>query len=101
MPVHRHQHDKRGSVYAFRAELDAWMAGRGAQLAPETPRRFRAVHGMAAAAVLAVAGAGLWWFLRDAVYETALLNARVLPLTDFEGVEQAAAISRDGRFVAF
>ena len=28
MPVHRHLHDKIGSVYAFRAELDAWVRGR-------------------------------------------------------------------------
>ena len=29
MPVHRHQHEKLGSVYAFRPELDAWAHGRG------------------------------------------------------------------------
>ena len=28
MPVHRHLHDRMGSVYAFRAELDAWARGR-------------------------------------------------------------------------
>src|ERR1700756_4373207 len=28
MPVHRHLHDKKGSVYAFRADLDAWMRTR-------------------------------------------------------------------------
>src|SRR5688572_31744477 len=28
MPVHRHVHDKRGSVYAFRSELDAWIEDR-------------------------------------------------------------------------
>jgi tetratricopeptide (TPR) repeat protein len=28
MPVHRHQHDKLGSVYAFRSELDAWRRTR-------------------------------------------------------------------------
>src|SRR5277367_1487602 len=28
MPVHRHQHDKRGSVYALTGELDAWIEGR-------------------------------------------------------------------------
>src|SRR4030095_10502136 len=38
---------------------------------------------------------------RDAAADSPLPNARVLPLTDFEGVEQAAAISRDGQFVAF
>jgi TolB-like protein/Flp pilus assembly protein TadD len=28
MPVHRHLHDKRGSVYALASELDAWQQGR-------------------------------------------------------------------------
>src|SRR6266702_4280655 len=28
MPVHRHLHDKLGSVYGSRAELDAWARGR-------------------------------------------------------------------------
>ncbi len=28
MPVHRHLHDKRGSVYASRPELDAWARSR-------------------------------------------------------------------------
>ena len=30
MPVHRHQHDRMGSVYAFRQELDAWSEQRRA-----------------------------------------------------------------------
>ncbi|HJX85181.1 MAG TPA: FlgO family outer membrane protein, partial [Candidatus Angelobacter sp.] len=28
LPVHRHQHDKLGSVYAFKPELSAWFNGR-------------------------------------------------------------------------
>ena len=28
LPVHRHFHDRRGSVYAYRAELDRWRKGR-------------------------------------------------------------------------
>jgi Tol biopolymer transport system component len=100
MPVRRHQHDKRGSVYAFRGELDVWMANRGAQLGPEPGPRFR--YGWLGVAALVVLVAGAWWFLRDDKSAgQPLLNARVIPLTDFEGVEQAAAISRDGRFVAF
>ena len=31
MPVHRHVHDKTGSVYAFRSELDVWSQSRSAQ----------------------------------------------------------------------
>ena len=32
MPVHRHVHAKRGSVYALAPELDAWLKGRRQQL---------------------------------------------------------------------
>jgi hypothetical protein len=32
MPVHRHLHDKRGSVYALTPELDQWLQGRKVQL---------------------------------------------------------------------
>jgi adenylate cyclase len=28
LPVHRHQHDKGGSVFALRSELDSWRSGR-------------------------------------------------------------------------
>jgi tetratricopeptide (TPR) repeat protein len=39
MPVHRHVHDKLGSVYAFRSELDAWWRGRGARVAQQEADR--------------------------------------------------------------
>ena len=32
MPVHRHVHDRRGSVYAFASELDAWLQSRRPRL---------------------------------------------------------------------
>jgi TolB-like protein/Tfp pilus assembly protein PilF len=35
MPVHRHVHDKRGSVYALAPELDAWLQSRRQQLRGE------------------------------------------------------------------
>ncbi len=35
MPVHRHVHDKRGSVYAYSSELDAWLQSRGLRLEEE------------------------------------------------------------------
>jgi TolB-like protein/Flp pilus assembly protein TadD len=35
MPIHRHVHDKRGSVYAYSSELDAWLGSRKLQLAVE------------------------------------------------------------------
>jgi tetratricopeptide (TPR) repeat protein len=35
LPVHRHLHSKRDSVYAFRAELDEWWTQRGAKVAEQ------------------------------------------------------------------
>jgi TolB-like protein/Tfp pilus assembly protein PilF len=35
MPVHRHLHDKRGSVYALSSELDAWWQSRNLRLQEE------------------------------------------------------------------
>ena len=35
MPVHRHLHDRMGSVYASRAELDAWTRSRNLRAAQE------------------------------------------------------------------
>ncbi|HMF59125.1 MAG TPA: hypothetical protein VK595_02065, partial [Vicinamibacterales bacterium] len=32
MPVHRHVHDKKGSVYAFQGELDVWARSRNLPL---------------------------------------------------------------------
>jgi TolB-like protein/tetratricopeptide (TPR) repeat protein len=38
MPVHRHVHEKRGSVYALTEELDAWIQSRKPRIdEPETP----------------------------------------------------------------
>jgi serine/threonine protein kinase/Tol biopolymer transport system component len=53
------------------------------------------------AAVLAIA-AGLWVYTtKSSVLADPLVNAQFTRLTDFEGSENDAAISRDGRFVAF
>src|SRR5580765_8048575 len=35
MPVHRHLHDRMGSVYAFRAELDDWARSRNLRPTPD------------------------------------------------------------------
>ncbi|HLJ73309.1 MAG TPA: hypothetical protein VKU62_01895, partial [Thermoanaerobaculia bacterium] len=44
MPVHRHLHEKLGSVYAYKSELDDWARERkvaqpARAAAPTTPRR--------------------------------------------------------------
>jgi len=123
MPVHRHQHDRMGSVYASRAELDAWVRGRnlpGAQengnqvASPDPPAsplpqpevatsrtkwKF-ALLLAAAGAVLAVV-AILWLQRTEYFWRNPIARARFQTVTDFDGMEQAAAVSRDGHFVAF
>ena len=42
MPVHRHLHDRMGSVYASRAELDAWSRSRN--LRTTSPRQIPLHH---------------------------------------------------------
>ena len=118
MPVHRYQHDKVGSVYAFRADLDAWArsrslvdgAGEGARggARPDaedglaTRRRGPGRWFLVAAGALLAAGVAVWQLQRrEPAWENPLADARFLGLTDFDGIEQAAALSRDGRFVAF
>jgi len=109
MPVHRHLHGRLGSVYAFPAELDAWWQGRnapppdqeGGLRRPAAGRRFLLWASVASAVVVVLAGA--FWFLRGSgsVWRNPLEDAQFRPLTDFEGNEFGAAVSRDGRFVAF
>jgi Tol biopolymer transport system component len=118
MPVHRHLHQKSGSVYAFRDELDAWLRGRhpastSVQADPSgvpptdpraegTPRRRRwMAAGFAAVAAAIALGAGLWLRSTEFLWRSPIDEARFQRLTDFEGVKQGAAISRDGRVVAF
>ncbi len=114
MPVHRHLHAKRGSVYGSRSELDAWWASRGQRLdsRPATSasgeiaqRPGHQYHWRvtALAAVLVSVGAAMAWLLDDSnrVPDDPLKGARYSMLTEFDGAEQAAALSRDGQFAAF
>lgn len=120
MPVHRHLHDKMGSVYASRAELDAWARSRNLRAgqengngssvpSPTAPprsatstfltRRF-VLPLMAAGAVLAIV-LSVWLRKTEYFWRSPIADARFQSVTDFEGVAQDAAVSRDGHFVAF
>ena len=122
MPVRRHVHDRMGSVYAFRADLDAWARSRNLPAAQEngndvlTPSlpapsqvapgstsltRWKLVLAVAAAVALLAIGAVLWFQRTEYFWRNPLTDARIQTVTDFDGVEEAAAVSRDGHFVAF
>jgi TolB-like protein/tetratricopeptide (TPR) repeat protein len=45
MPIHRHVHDKRGSIYAFGSELDAWLQSRKLSLEEEEKEEDKKHHG--------------------------------------------------------
>jgi Tol biopolymer transport system component len=143
MPVHRHVHDKQGSVYAFRSELDAWWGSRRGTLpdsgdsAPEPSLSPPPVHlppgspkvplaseeaadpevqatgftrmikrplGLAAtiaAVLLLVYIAVRFSYPAGETSRNPLANATFTRLTDWPGIEQAAEISRDGRWASF
>ena len=123
MPVRRHVHDRSGSVYASRAELDEWARSRNlppsqedgntekaASLPPPaepgpalagspTPRNLVLLV-VLAAAVVAI-GARSWLQRTEYFWRSPIADTRFQSVTDFDGLEQAAAVSRDGQFVAF
>ena len=122
MPVHRHQHDRTGSVYAFRADLDAWASSRqlraaqenaynagSLDAAPAQPQlvipapqtRWRLLLLLVTAGTVLAIGASLWLQRTEYFWRNPIAEARFQTITDLDGVEQAAAVSRDGHFVAF
>ncbi len=112
MPVHRHVHDKRGSVYALSEELDGWIQSRrsrpdevenqpepegepeaemppAAPISPAAITRRRTRLWFALAAVLCVClVAAVWLVLRHrstATREPAIRSLAVLPLRNLSG----------------
>ena len=127
MPVHRHQHDKQGSVFAFRSELDAWWKSRQGELAgdeaaesteqvqrapgdsdaPATrapgrkPRTQQLAALAAAALVLMCAAIGWYAVAHDLFWRNPLADAKFSPVLDISGEAETASISRDGKQFAF
>ena len=66
LPIHRHQHGRQGSVYAFKSELDAWREDRKeapepiAPVQPRKPRRLRLQLAVAAVIAALVCGLFAW-----------------------------------------
>jgi hypothetical protein len=69
---------------------------------PATPRRRPGVWSLIVTGAALAAALTIWQLQqRDGSGENPLADVRFVQLTDFDGVEAAAALSRDGRFVAF
>jgi Tol biopolymer transport system component len=120
MPVHRHLHDRLGSVFASRAELNTWVRGRNLRTAPEnngpapnptaqkphstistSTFRFGYVLLLGAAGIALAVGADVWLQRTEYFWRNPIADARFQTVTDFDGMAQDAAVSRDGHFVAF
>jgi Tol biopolymer transport system component len=123
MPIHRHLHEKRGSVYAFASELDRWTNSRKfplpgekdsennkngvSALAPAPAatshftRRWKFILLPLAFAFVAAACVLLWMQKTDRFWRNPIVGAQFQAVTDWGGREHAAAVSRDGQFAAF
>jgi TolB-like protein/tetratricopeptide (TPR) repeat protein len=99
LPVHRHIHNKLGSVYAYTTELDAWRSNRApapaidasdarAELEPIRRRPYARMVAAVAALALVLA-AGVIWLARQRTREpapgVAIRSLAVLPLANFSG----------------
>lgn len=101
LPVHRLPHEKRGSVYAYRSELEAWWESRGrgtveaAEASPEQRVSRRLIFGMAGGAATIALGA---YFGRNLFRTPAnacrhagsLGRNRVVSMAEFQGRIYAA-----------
>jgi len=102
LPVHRHLHEKRGTVYAHTAELDAWWRSRGSGLEQQAPVAGRKDRRFVLAAVLVASlmAAVLTWRIAVAIRTTSR-PMRAVPLTSYQGTETYPSFSPDGNHVAF
>jgi Tol biopolymer transport system component len=111
LPVYRHMHEERGTVYAYKAELDAWWNNRRPGLEQSeqvfAPTRSRRLAWLAAAAGLVlIIGGGAAWLYHDSsqtpVFGTVSSSGMTLrqvwaPAETIGPV----SVSRDGRYLAF
>ena len=106
LPVHRHLHDRRSSVFAYKAEIDAWWQTRRAALDPELPAAqpttptVRRVPWVTFAAIASLAGMAVW-FLRPPSPSRLELPLKLEPLTSHPGAQFGSSFSPDGSHFAF
>ena len=102
LPVHRHQHLARSSVYAYPTELDAWRAGRrpaaGETQSPPTSPARRLVPA-AALLLVTLLSAGGGRFVGPASAE-AQENGVTAKLEWSGNIDTLGQVSRDGRYLS-
>jgi hypothetical protein len=68
---------------------------------PRSHRRLRISILAAALALAVLASAAHRILASDYLWHNPIANARLATVTEFDGIEQSATISRDGKFIAF
>jgi Tol biopolymer transport system component len=104
LPVHRHLHEQRGSVYAFRAELDAWREQRSRPpAAPQAsdPAGQPRPGGRKKLWMLALPLVGGCLLVAFWLWPARGTEPTPVPLTTFQGNELDPAFSPDGSHIAF
>ena len=77
LPVHRHLHQKLGSVYAYTSELDTWLEGRRQQVEQPPPAPARSRSWAWIAAVVALTAVGLAAYLSRSDVPHSAIGGRI------------------------
>ncbi len=98
LPVHRHTHESRSTVYAYPSEIDAWRAGR--KVAPEpAPRPLWKIPAFGLTMLLSLVMVGNGVRPVAAQQAGGAKTARQVWLT--RATDDPLAVSPDGRYFAF
>lgn len=100
LPVHRHRHGSRSSVYAYPNEIDAWRDSREADAGPTSFWRSRR---WAIAAVAATVGLTIWFgpFLNPPAPLVEASGAQLRQLWSGPDVDVFGSVSPDGRLLSY
>ena len=110
LPVHRHLHERRSSVFAYKSEVGAWWRSRQSiledptQQPSEVPLRpTRSTHRMWwvwLLALIPISGAAVW-LMWPAPVRSIRSPLNFEPLTSYPGSQYAPSFSPDGNHFAF
>lgn len=99
LPVHRHPHKQRDTVFASTAEIDTWTADRQITQPKAAPRPWGRRLSLAGLVGLLLAG-GIWLGVVSQA-PRARSDLKAIPLTTYPGIEAWPSLSPDGTQVAF
>jgi Tol biopolymer transport system component len=102
LPVHRHAHDKLGSIYAFTGEIDAWSESRRLRNGKKESKgdgNSRRLWLISLIAIASAAALVVWLVAGGSSAETSEIAAR--RVWSGPDVDRLGGVSPDGRHVAY